>query len=33
MISGLTFFVWNGGVSGTDCNPVICIDNIRVVPK
>jgi hypothetical protein len=33
MISGLTFYVWNGGVSGTDCNPVICIDNIRVVPK
>ncbi len=33
MISGLTFFVWNGGVAGTDCNPHICIDNIRVVPK
>lgn len=30
--TGLTFFVWNGGVEGTDCNPVICIDNIRVVP-
>lgn len=30
--TGLSFFVWNGGVEGTDCNPVICIDNIRVVP-
>lgn len=30
--TGLTFFVWNGGVEGTDCNPVICIDNIRIVP-
>lgn len=29
---GLTLFVWNGGVAGTDCAPVICIDNIRVVP-
>lgn len=33
MISGLTFYVWNGGVAGKDCNPHICIDNIRVVPK
>jgi hypothetical protein len=33
MLRGLTFFVWNGGVAGTDCNPNICIDNIRVVPK
>lgn len=31
-MTGLTFFVWNGGVLGTDCNPIICIDNIRVVP-
>lgn len=30
---GLTFFVYHGGVVGTDCSPVICIDNIRVVPK
>lgn len=30
--TGLTFFLWNGGVNGTDCEPVICIDNIRVVP-
>lgn len=29
---GLTFFVYHGGVTGTDCAPVICIDNIRVVP-
>lgn len=32
MFTGLTFFVWNGGVEGLDCNPVILIDNIRVVP-
>ena len=32
MLAGLTFFVWNGGVAGTDCSPVILIDNIRVVP-
>lgn len=29
---GLTFFVYSGGVKGSDCSPVICIDNIRVVP-
>lgn len=33
MLRGLTFFVWHGGVKGTDCTPHICIDNIRVVPK
>ncbi|MDE6268465.1 MAG: hypothetical protein K2M04_05240 [Muribaculaceae bacterium] len=32
MLTGLTFFVWSGGVSGTDCTPVILLDNIRVVP-
>lgn len=32
MLTGLTFFVWNGGVEGSDCSPVILIDNIRVVP-
>lgn len=32
MLTGLTFFVWQGGVEGKDCNPVIMIDNIRVVP-
>lgn len=30
--TGLSFFVWNGGLAGVDCSPVICIDNIRVVP-
>ncbi|MCJ7446825.1 MAG: glycan-binding surface protein [Bacteroidales bacterium] len=32
MLRGLTFFVYSGGVEGTDCTPHICIDNIRVVP-
>jgi hypothetical protein len=32
MLRGLTFFVFNGGVKGTDCTPNICIDNIRIVP-
>ena len=32
MLTGLTFFVWHGGVNGSDCTPVIAIDNIRVVP-
>jgi hypothetical protein len=32
MLGGLTFFVYNGGVKGTDCTPNICIDNIRIVP-
>ncbi len=31
-ITGLTLFVWSGGVTGTACTPTICIDNIRVVP-
>lgn len=31
-LDGLTFFVWNGGIEGQDCAPVILIDNIRVVP-
>lgn len=31
-LTGLTFFVWNGGVNGEDCTPLIAIDNIRVVP-
>ena len=30
--TGLTFFVWHGGIAGTDGSPVIAIDNIRVVP-
>ena len=33
MISGVTFFVWNGGLDGVDCTPTLCIDNIRVVNK
>jgi hypothetical protein len=28
----LSFFVWNGGVSGSACSPEMWIDNIRVVP-
>ena len=31
-ITGLTIFVYGGGVTGTACTPTICIDNIRVVP-
>lgn len=30
-ISGLTLFVYGGGVTGTECNPTICIDNVRIV--
>ena len=31
--SSLTIFVVGGGVEGVDCNPVIKMDNIRVVPS
>lgn len=31
--TGLTIFVWSGGVVGTECNPIIKIDNIRAVPN
>lgn len=31
-LTGLTLFLWQGGVEGTDCNPVLDIDNIRIVP-
>lgn len=31
-ITGLTIFVYGGGVTGTACSTTICIDNIRVVP-
>lgn len=31
-MTGFTMFVWNGGVEGADCSPVILLDNIRVVP-
>jgi hypothetical protein len=30
--TSLTIFVWSGGNKGTECNPVIKIDNIRAVP-
>lgn len=30
--SGITFFVSGGGVTGASSSPVICIDNVRVVP-
>lgn len=33
MLRGLTFFIWNGGVKGTDGTIKMCIDNIRVVTK
>jgi len=33
MLSGLTFFVWSGGVDGVDGTVNMCIDNIRVVNK
>lgn len=29
---GLTMFVYNGGIIGTPCTPIIWVDNIRVVP-
>lgn len=31
--ASLTIFVVSGGVNGTECHPVIKIDNIRVVPN
>lgn len=30
--TSLTIFVWAGGTTGTECNPIIKIDNIRAVP-
>lgn len=30
--TSLVIFVWGGGVTGTECTPIIKIDNIRVVP-
>lgn len=30
--TSLTIFVWSGGVTGTACQPIIKIDNIRAVP-
>lgn len=31
--TSLTIFVWSGGNKGTECHPVIKIDNIRAVPN
>lgn len=31
--TSLTIFVVSGGITGTECNPVIKIDNIRAVPN
>ncbi|MCC8171079.1 MAG: glycan-binding surface protein [Parabacteroides sp.] len=31
-LTGLTIFVFNGGITGTECNTAMGIDNIRVVP-
>lgn len=31
--TSLTIFVWSGGNKGTECSPVIKIDNIRAVPN
>lgn len=30
--AGLSIFLRGGGVDGEECEPIICIDNIRVVP-
>ena len=31
-LTGFTFFLWSGGVEGTDCEPELFIDNVRLVP-
>lgn len=31
-LAGLSIFLHGGGVDGKECEPIICIDNIRVVP-
>lgn len=31
-LTGFTFFLWSGGVEGTDCEPELHIDNVRLVP-
>ena len=31
--ASLTFFVMGGGIAGTECSPIIKIDNIRAVPN
>ena len=30
--TSLTIFVWNGGLEGAECQPIMKIDNIRAVP-
>ncbi len=31
-MTGFTMFVYHGGIEGTDCSPVIAVDNIRISP-
>ena len=31
-LAGLSIFLRGGGVDGKECEPIICMDNIRVVP-
>ena len=31
-LTGFTFFLWSGGVEGTDCEPELYVDNVRLVP-
>ena len=31
--TSLTIFVWSGGYTGTECHPIIKMDNIRAVPN
>lgn len=31
--TSLLIFVWSGGITGTECTPIIKIDNIRAVPN
>ena len=31
--TSLTIFVWSGGNKGTECKPIMKIDNIRAVPN
>lgn len=31
-LTGLTFMLYSGGVTGTACKPILKIDNVRVVP-